>query len=130
MPQWLKNSIPVSYTHLRDDKHNLNGTLGYEMSSSRYEGYQNVTRGYYADRGKKFTSDISSSDYATYANWVMSNVPTITDNLTNLIGAYITLTYSYQNLFSIHAHTRYDGSNKFGSRSNAKILPCLLYTSI
>lgn len=52
----------------------------------------------------------------------MGNVPTITDNLTNLIGAYITLTYSYQNLFSINANTRYDGSNKFGSRSNEKLL--------
>lgn len=36
----------------QEDKHNLNGTFGYEMSSSRYEGYQNITRGYYADRGK------------------------------------------------------------------------------
>ena len=119
----LRFQINLNKYFGRDDKHNLNGTLGYEMSSSRYEGYQNVTRGYYADRGKKFTSDISSSDYATYANWVMSNVPTITDNLTNLIGAYITLTYSYQNLFSINANTRYDGSNKFGSRSNEKLLP-------
>lgn len=107
----------------QEDKHNLNGTFGYEMSSSRYEGYQNVTRGYYADRGKKFASDISSSEYATYDAWVMSNVPRITDNLTNLIGAYVTLTYSYRNLFSINANTRYDGSNKFGSRSNEKLLP-------
>jgi len=107
----------------QEDKHNLNGTFGYEMSSSRYEGYQNVTRGYYADRGKKFASDISYSEYASYCAWSMGNVPKVTDNLTNLIGAYITLTYSYRNLFSINANTRYDGSNKFGSRSNEKLLP-------
>ena len=30
--------------------------------------------------------------------------------------------YSYRNLFSLNANMRYDGSNKFGSRSNEKLL--------
>ena len=100
-----------------EEKHNINGALGYEMSSSRYKGYQNTSRGYYADRGKNFTS-VGASDYSKYTAWVMNNQPKITDNLTNLIGAYLTLTYSYRNLFSLNANMRYDGSNKFGSRSN------------
>ena len=95
-----------------EEKHNINGALGYEMSSSRYKGYQNTSRGYYADRGKNFTS-VGASDYSKYTAWVMNNQPKITDNLTNLIGAYLTLIYSYRNLFS---------SNKFGSRSNEKLL--------
>lgn len=105
-----------------NEQHNLNGTLGYEMSSSRYEGYKYVDRGYYADRGKNF-ANVTSSEYPNYTTWVMGNLPEISDNLTNLIGAYITLTYSYKSLFSINANTRYDGSNKFGSRSNEKLLP-------
>ena len=105
-----------------EEKHNINGALGYEMSSSRYKGYQNTSRGYYADRGKNFTS-VGASDYSKYTAWVMNNQPKITDNLTNLIGAYLTLTYSYRNLFSLNANMRYDGSNKFGSRSNEKLLP-------
>mgnify|MGYP005875322909 CR=1 FL=1 len=44
-----------------EEKHNINGALGYEMSSSRYKGYQNTSRGYYADRGKNFTS-VGASD--------------------------------------------------------------------
>ena len=105
-----------------EEKHNINGALGYEMSSSRYKGYQNTSRGYYADRGKNFTS-VGASDYSKYTAWVMNNQPKITDNLTNLIGAYLTLIYSYRNLFSLNANMRYDGSNKFGSRSNEKLLP-------
>ena len=97
-----------------EEKHNINGALGYEMSSSRYKGYQNTSRGYYADRGKNFTS-VGASDYSKYTAWVMNNQPKITDNLTNLIGAYLTLIYSYRNLFSLNANMRYDGSNKFGS---------------
>ena len=104
-----------------EEKHNINGALGYEMSSSRYKGYQNTSRGYYADRGKNFTS-VGASDYSKYTAWVMNNQPKITDNLTNLIGAYLTLIYSYRNLFSLNANMRYDGSNKFGSRSNEKLL--------
>ncbi len=100
-----------------EEKHNINGALGYEMSSSRYKGYQNTSRGYYADRGKNFTS-VGASDYSKYTAWVMNNQPKITDNLTNLIGAYLTLIYSYRNLFSLNANMRYDGSNKFGSRSH------------
>ena len=104
-----------------EEKHNINGALGYEMSSSRYKGYQNTSRVYYADRGKNFTS-VGASDYSKYTAWVMNNQPKITDNLTNLIGAYLTLIYSYRNLFSLNANMRYDGSNKFGSRSNEKLL--------
>ena len=54
---------------------------------------------------------------------MQSNVPTITDNLTNLLSAYATATYGYKDYFTLNANTRYDGSNKFGSRSNEKLLP-------
>ena len=31
--------------------------------------------------------------------------------------------YGYKDYFTLNANTRYDGSNKFGSRSNEKLLP-------
>ena len=40
-----------------------------------------------------------------------------------MVSAYTTLTYGYKNLFSVNMNGRYDGSNKFGSRSNEKLLP-------
>lgn len=106
----------------KDERHNINLSLGYEANSSHYTGRNSVNRGYYPDRGKSFTKDIPS-DYIYYIQWLTSNVPTLTDNLTNLLAAYGTVSYSYRNLFTVNANTRYDGSNKFGSRSNEKLLP-------
>jgi outer membrane receptor protein involved in Fe transport len=105
-----------------DKQHNINFVLGSELNSNLYKGYSYTGRGYYKDRGKKFVTDIPDK-YTTYINWMKTNVPTITDGRTNLLSVYGTLSYSYKQYFTLNANTRYDGSNKFGSRSNEKILP-------
>lgn len=102
--------------------HNLNIAVGLEASSTHYMGNLFTQRGYYADRGKRFTAEIPDK-YAAYLRWLGRNVPVITDNLTNLVSAYGTASYSYKELFTLNANTRYDGSNRFGDRSNEKILP-------
>lgn len=107
-----------------DCMHYINVSVGGEASSNRYENNQYTQRGYYPDRGKTFISDIDPTKYPNYyQGFVMSNVPYIQDNLTNLLSAYATASYSYGNYFTVNANTRYDGSNKFGSRSNEKLLP-------
>ena len=104
-----------------NENHFLNVSIGAEANSSRYNAYSHTQRGYYDDRGKSFVTDLSPSSFPTYySSWVQSNVPTITDNLTNLLSAYATATYGYKDYFTLNANTRYDGSNKFGSRSNEK----------
>jgi len=104
-------------------QHNINMAIGSEISSTRYKGYSIVNRGYYSDRGEKFVTSIPTT-YTTYYEWLAEDAqPTITDNLTNLLSVYGTLTYSYKNYFTLNSNARYDGSNKFGSRSNEKILP-------
>lgn len=103
-------------------QHNINVALGFEASSSHYTGTNFTQRGYYKDRGRSFASNIPSS-YTTYWNWVSTNVPSITDSKNNMVSAYATLSYSYRSLFTLNANGRYDGSNKFGSRSNEKLLP-------
>lgn len=107
----------------KDSQHNISATLGYEMNSARYKSYENVTRGYYPDRGKTFVQDIDLSIYTGYATWLAGNVPTIVDNLTNEISAYASFTYAYKNLYHLNVNGRVDGSNKFGNRSNEKFLP-------
>ncbi len=111
--------------YLDEDKsHYLNVAVGGEVNSNNYNAYSYTSRGYYADRGKSFVTDIDPGYYTTYySGWVKSNVPTITDSRTNLLAVYGTISYSYKDYFTINANTRYDGSNKFGSRSNEKILP-------
>lgn len=110
----------------QEEKHNINASVGYEIGSSRYNGYRSQMRGYYPERGKRFATGISLSDkdYPAYQTWMSNNAyPTLTDNLQNLLSGYLTVSYSYKNLFTLNANTRIDGSNKFGSRSNEKLLP-------
>lgn len=121
--------LQLNYHKLFGDsgKHLLNVSLGGEISSSKYNNLSLVERGYYADRGRtfaQFTPDmLKSDDYKNYLNWLSGNIPTIGDNLTNLLSGYFTATYSYDDRYTINFNTRMDGSNQFGSRSNEKLLP-------
>ncbi|WP_303178582.1 SusC/RagA family TonB-linked outer membrane protein [uncultured Butyricimonas sp.] len=106
-----------------EEQHNINASAGFELSSSRYNGFKSVHRGYYKDRGKRFVAEISMTDYPHYAAWLAKNVPTSTDNLTNMVSEYATVSYSYRNYFTVNANARMDGSNKFGDQSNNTFLP-------
>ena len=103
-------------------QHCINVAGGLEASSTAYKGDQYTQRGYYRDRGRTFASDIPA-EFTGYWNWARRNVPIITDTKSNMLSAYATLSYSYKSLFTLNANGRYDGSNKFGSRSNEKLLP-------
>ncbi len=103
-------------------QHNINVAMGLEASSTHYTGNNQVNRGYYADRGRTFASEIPAT-YAQYWDWVRSNVPTITDTRNNIFSAYATASYSYKQLFTLNANARFDGSNQFGDRSNENLLP-------
>lgn len=105
-----------------DKQHYVNVVLGGEANSNRYGSYSKTERGYFLDRGKSFMSDIDAS-YTTYTKWLLQNTPHITDSKTNLLSAYATASYGFRDYFTVNANTRYDGSNKFGNRSNEKILP-------
>lgn len=105
-----------------DRQHNINVALGTEASSTRYEGTSYTQRGYFKDRGMTFATNIPAT-FSSYWAWQRGNVPTLTDSKTNLLSAYGTLSYSYQDLFTLNANARYDGSNQFGTRSNEKLLP-------
>lgn len=105
-----------------DYNHNINIAAGLEASSLRYTGNQWTQRGYYKDRGRTFATNIPET-FTEYWKWVRSNVPVITDTKSNMLSAYATVSYSYKNFFTLNANGRFDGSNKFGSRSNEKLLP-------
>lgn len=106
-----------------DEKHNFSGGVGYEMSSTKYKGYSNTARGYYPDRGMSFVTGIDLDKYTNYKAWLADNTPTVTDNKSNVISAYITASYSWNQMVYLNANARVDGSNNFGDRSNDKILP-------
>lgn len=106
-----------------DDKHNIDATVGIEINSDKYKSFSTVARGYYPDRGETFVSNIDPAVYTGYATWLASNVPTISDNLTNEFSAYASFTYAYKSLWRVNMNGRVDGSNKFGDRSNDRFLP-------
>lgn len=106
-----------------NNQHMINFALGVEASSTKTHGYSRTDRGYFADRGETFITGLSLSRYSDYRTWISNNVPTLTDGLSNMLSAYTTLTYAYKDFFTLNANGRYDGSNKFGSRSNEKLLP-------
>jgi len=104
-------------------QHNINLAAGLEASSAHTTGNAYTKRGYYEDRGKTFAVNIPET-YTSYWSWARAtDVPTITDTKSNMVSAYATASYSYKTLFTLNANGRYDGSNKFGSRSNEKLLP-------
>ncbi len=107
----------------KDRQHMINFSLGVEASSTKSKGYSRTERGYFKDRGETFMTDIDLTNFASYRSWLAGNVATLTDGLSNMLSAYATLTYAYKELFTLNANGRYDGSNKFGSRSNEKVLP-------
>lgn len=114
--------LQANFNKTFNSVHYLNIALGTEANSNRYEAFKSTNRGYYEDRGKTFISDVSD-EYTAYSKWLLSNVPHVTDSQLNLLSAYATASYSYGNYFTVNANMRYDGSNKFGSRSNEKLLP-------
>ena len=120
---WMVRAQANLNRYFHDDMHNISASIGFEASSSRYKGYDIVSRGYYEDRGKQFSHTILD-DFPLFKDWMENNAyPTITDNLTNLVSAYATVSWSYQQLLTLNANARFDGSNKFGDQSNDKLLP-------
>ena len=118
--------LQFNYNQLFQDKHLLNVSLGGEVSSKESISYKNISRGYYPDRGKSFGTISAAelySKYSAYRTWLASNKPTIGETLTNLASAYLAITYTYDDRYTLNFNTRIDGSNQFGSRANEKLLP-------
>lgn len=110
----------------KDRKHLINASVGFELSSNKYVGKKQTHRGYLPERGKIITT-FDPTVYTSFAQWQMNTAGAtrgvITDNIQNELSGYLTLTYTYNNAYSLNFNTRADASNKFGDRSNERILP-------
>lgn len=108
-----------------DDKHLVSAAVGGEISSNQYFGLNQTYRGYLKERGKKMAS-IVLSDFPKYQEWKQSTSAALgewTDKLTNVASAYATVSYTYNNVYTLNANMRLDASNRFGSRANEKLAP-------
>ena len=120
----LRNSI--QYDHVFNKVHALTAMIGMEVSSTKYDGYQDTRYGYLPDRGKSFVTvpSLLTSQYNSFANTLVNqNVPQITDTKTNQMGIYLTLNYAYDNRYVANFSVRGDASNRFGQYHNEKFNP-------
>ena len=117
----------ANFRHALGEKkqHLLSASLGYEMNVSNTDGFSENTRGFFKSRGLKYVNMTAEemNRFPKYASWVAHNHPTLRADKTHRLSSYAILSYSYGSLFSLSANTRFDASNKFGSRSNEKFLP-------
>lgn len=117
----------ANFRHALGEKkqHLLSASLGYEMNISNTDGFSENTRGFFKSRGLKYVNMTAEemNRFPKYASWVAHNHPTLRADKTHRLSGYAILSYSYGSLFSLSANTRFDASNKFGSRSNEKFLP-------
>ena len=108
----------------QENKHYITASTGGEVSSSQYYGLNQTYRGYLKERGKKMAEIALNT--TNYTNWKATNQEALgvwTDKLTNIASAYATLSYTYNNLYTVNGNVRIDASNRFGSRANEKLAP-------
>ncbi len=103
--------------------HELSANVGGEVRSSKYDGISASTRGYLRDRGHRFAEIDPRIWKNGYAGWLSKNYPTITDNRTNILSAFGTLTYTYDDRYTGNFNIRTDASNKFGQDKSTRFLP-------
>ena len=118
----LRLQMDLNHNFGEDKQHFINASVGFEAYSSKYKGYSRTDRGYDPDRGFQFIVH-QLGKYEKYDDWLVSTKPAITNELSNTLSVYATVSYSYEDWLTLNVNGRYDGSNKFGSQSNDKILP-------
>lgn len=106
-----------------EDQHLITAAVGVDVNSSLYKGIKDENRGFIKERGLQFIDQVDLDEFPHYANWLNQNHRELSNNITNRLGAYLTMTYGYKQHFTVNANARFDASNKFGNRSNEKLLP-------
>ncbi len=108
-----------------DEQHLITALLGYEVNMARSKTMSNEVRGYLKERGMQFVdmSGLNLGDYPLYREWLQKNHMSLSRGLTNSLSLYLSLTYGYKEFFTLNLNGRTDASNKFGSRSNERMLP-------
>lgn len=119
----------ISYDHTFNKVHLLTAMLGLDISSVKYYGYSTSQYGYMHDRGQSFTL-VPPTLTNPYGGTIYENSlyqekfsQKITNTLTNTMGVYLTLNYSYDDRYVVNFSVRGDASNKFGKNKNENFNP-------
>lgn len=119
----LRSQIEYRKPFGEDKRQMITAMGGFEMNGRTYIEISDENRGYVKERGLQFIDQIDLDDFPHYKSWINKNHRNIRYDITRQLSGYASLSYSYKSYFTINTNARFDASNKFGSRSNEKILP-------
>jgi len=114
----------ISFAKIFNSKHAVTALLGEEINSTRYTGFTETAYGWLRDRGNTFAAVPLTVTSANSPNTLFQYMPrTLTDNVMNNMGAYLTAAYTYDNRYVLNMSVRADASNKFGQDTRQKFNP-------
>lgn len=118
----IRNSVDYTSTI---GEHFFSALIGNELRSTNYNATNSFRLGYLPDRGLVFyTPDIN--EYPLYYTRLsQGSYPPITilDKVERYLSWYGIFSYSFKNRYVLNLNIRNDGSNKFGTAVNNKLLP-------
>ena len=117
----------LTYSKFLDEhqRHLLTASAGFDINSNHATGLSQTFRGYLKDRGH-LLSTTTDGVYPKYDKWLLETQAArgvLTDNLSNVLSGYASLSYILDNVYTFNANIGIDASNKFGSKVNNKLLP-------
>lgn len=102
--------------------HEVSGSIGQEIHSSKYDGLKSTQYGYLPERGRRFV-DIDPTIWVRYNSLLRGHPDVVTDTKNNMISLYATAAYVYDSRYIFNFNIRTDGSNKFGQDKSVRFLP-------
>lgn len=121
----LSGRLMLNYLHTFDNEDVLDVHVGTAAESTHTYGMKQVQRGYFRDYGEKFVAPEDIDRFPAYKAWVISEAaqPKRMDDLLNQASAFATVSYTFHHNLTLGLNGRTDGSNRFGSQSNRRLLP-------
>ena len=112
----------LEYSKVFNSLHYFTVMLGQEANSTKTNGFQSTRYGYMHNQGRLFVRlprEVNNqvNRYAT------DYLPTITDMEKNYLSYYATLSYMFDNRYSINVSVRGDASNRFGQDKSTRFQP-------
>lgn len=109
----ILSTTTLSYNKTFDEKHNLNGVLGYELQKSENQGF--------AGSSRQFSNDITGYYNLGAGEEISSLNSNFSETgLQSLLGR---MNYNYDNRYFITFTGRYDGSSKFQDDNRYSFFP-------
>ncbi|MBS1567502.1 MAG: TonB-dependent receptor, partial [Bacteroidetes bacterium] len=113
----------VSYSHIFGDRHAVTVMAGQEAMSSHYTGISFTQYGYLPERGKAFAAVPLTYTASNTANPLLAVNQVLVDRISNTMGLYSTLNYTYDNRYAFNFSVRGDASNRFGQYTGQRFNP-------